>query len=168
MCSLHSSMLSSGLPFVQLPALDIYIQFLQLTLPPLITPLHYCTCPNLPLYSPHSPSLLLDLSHMCFSSPLTPSYSPICPSHPSLHLFHSISSIPSDASTSQATDVVDSSKTTSVRVYVNITDINEAPFFLRSHFYGEVSEYSIVDTVVVDHLEAQDLDYVRTFLCSLL
>lgn len=70
--------------------------------------------------------------------------------------------LPSTASTSQATDVGDPSKISTVRVYVNITDVNEPPFFLRSHFYGEVSEYSIMDTVVVDHLEAQDLDYVRT------
>ena len=115
------------------------------------------------LHLPLMPSILLSLlANVCTLHPL-----------PSLPLMHSLpdiclpsplppSHLPSAASTFQAVDNGDTTKTTTVRVYVNITDLNEAPFFLRSHFYGEMSEYSIMDTVVVDHLEAQDLDYVST------
>ena len=51
-------------------------------------------------------------------------------------------------------------------VYVNITDRNEPPHFLRSHYYGTIAEWAHSGAVVVDDLEAVDDDIVRRCLCG--
>ena len=53
-------------------------------------------------------------------------------------------------------------------MYLDISDVNEAPSFLKSHYYGEIHENGEQDAVVVDYLEATDPDIVRHLIRNLL